>query len=131
VGLSTFHAGVLLFDSYYTYTVGDLLVPFTGPYQPFWVGIGTLSFYLLLLTSASFYARRRLGAKMWRRLHYLTFLAFAMVTAHGWAAGTGSTELRWLFLGSGNLVLFLTVYRILEAIPVNRKDVYALQYERK
>lgn len=130
VGLSAFHAIVLLFDSYYIYTVGDLLLPFTGPYRPLWVGVGTLSFYLLLLTSGSFYARRWIGAKAWRRLHYFTFLAFLMVTAHGWAAGTDSAQLRWLFIGSGSLVLFLTVYRILEAIPNSRKDIYALQYNK-
>lgn len=129
VGLSLFHAVVLLFDSYYIYTASDLLIPFTGPYRPLWVGVGTLSFYLLLLTSGSFYARRWIGAKAWRYLHYFTFLAFLMVTAHGWAAGTDSAQLRPLFVGSGSLVLFLTVYRMLDAMPVSRNDVYALQYK--
>jgi predicted ferric reductase len=121
VGLSAFHAIVLLFDGYYTYTIGNLLIPFTGPYKPLWVGVGGVSFYLLLLTSASFYARRWIGTKMWRRFHYLTFLAFLMVTLHGWMAGSDSSQLKWLFVGSGNLVLFLTLYRILDAMQATRR----------
>jgi len=116
IGLSIFHAAALLFDSYYTYTVADLLVPFTGPYAPLWVGVGTISFYLLLLVSASFYGRQWIGTHTWRRLHYLTFGAFIMVTLHGWMAGTDSAQLKPLYLIAGNLVLFLTCYRIIDGM---------------
>ncbi|MCB0105697.1 MAG: ferric reductase-like transmembrane domain-containing protein [Caldilineaceae bacterium] len=123
VGLSFFHAFVLLFDSYYTYTVANLLIPFTGPYAPLWVGIGTVNFYLLLLISASFYMRSRIGTKNWRRLHYLTFAAFLFVTLHGWMAGTDSTQLKPMYLVSGMLVLFLTIYRILDAIQHSHRQL--------
>lgn len=122
IGLSLFHAAVLLFDSYYTYTVANLLVPFTGPYAPIWVGVGTISFYLLLLVSASFYARRWIGTQTWRRLHYLTFAAFIMVTLHGWMAGTDSTQLKPLYLVAGNLVLFLTCYRMIDGIQKSHNN---------
>lgn len=112
VGLASFHAFVLLFDSYYTYTIGNLLMPFTGPYEPFLVGVGTIAFYLMLLLSASFYARKWLGAKRWRQLHYLTFASYLMVTLHGWLVGTDSAAFAWLYGGSTLLVLFLTLYRI-------------------
>lgn len=123
IGLSFFHAFFLLFDRYFTYSVANLLVPFTGPYQPFWVGMGTLSFYLALIISASFYIRHRIGTKTWRRFHYLTFALFFMVTAHGWMAGSDSTQLLPLYLVSGNLVLFLTFYRILDAIQSGRRKI--------
>ena len=123
VGLSFFHAFVLLFDSYYTYTVANLLIPFTGPYAPLWIGIGTVNFYLLLLISASFYMRSRIGTKNWRRLHYLTFAAFLFVTLHGWMAGTDSTQLKPMYLVSAMLVLFLTIYRILDAIQHSHRQL--------
>ena len=44
-----FHALVLLFDSYYTYTLSDLTIPFIGPYRPVWVGLGIVGFYLMVL----------------------------------------------------------------------------------
>lgn len=137
IGLSCFHAIVLLFDNYYTYTITILTVPFTGPYRPLWVGVGTIGFYLLLITSASFYARRWIGAKGWRRLHYVTFLAFFMVTLHGWQAGTDSAQLQWVYLGSSGLVLFLTFYRIIDALQQSRQkrtqtktaELYTLQLQ--
>ncbi|MEM7533250.1 MAG: hypothetical protein AAF639_13800 [Chloroflexota bacterium] len=115
IGFTAFHAFVLLFDSYFTYTITDLLIPFTGPYSPFWVGIGTIGFYLMLLTSVSFYWRKTIGQKNWRKLHYLTFGVYIMGTLHGWMAGTDSSTLGPLYLFSGLVVIFLTAYRVVDA----------------
>lgn len=115
IGISAFHALVLLFDSYYTYTVANLLIPFTGPYNPMWVGIGTIGFYIMLLTAVSFYVRKQIGQKNWRRLHYLTFVAYIMSTLHGYMAGTDTSLLMPVYIGSGLATLFLTLYRILTA----------------
>ena len=122
IGLSLFHAGVLLFDKYFTYTLTNLLVPFTGPYQPGWVGLGIISLYLLTLISASFSWRKWLGNKNWRRLHYLSFGAYIMVTIHGVMAGTdsGNFGMYLVYAGSGIAVFFLTIYRILTAAPAKR-----------
>jgi len=59
-------------------------------------------------------ARRRIGQRAWRALHYLTFLAFAGSTVHGIAAGTDSSAgwAQWLYLGSMTVVAFLLTYRI-------------------
>jgi len=115
VALSGFHAFVLLFDGYYAYRLLDLLLPFAGPYRPVWVGLGIAGFYLVLLTSASFSWRKRLGHHWWRRLHLLTFVAYILVTVHGLAAGTDSDDpgMMLLYAASGLLVLFLTNYRLL------------------
>jgi sulfoxide reductase heme-binding subunit YedZ len=55
------HMAALLFDNYFTYTLGDLLVPFIGPYEPGWVGLGVIGFYLMLLTTISFYFRKQIA----------------------------------------------------------------------
>ncbi len=113
--LTSLHALVLLVDGYYTYTATNLLVPFTGPYKPGWVGLGIISFYLMVLTSLSFYMRKRIGQKMWRRLHYLTFATYLLATIHGVQAGTdsGNLGMQLIYWGSGLLVLFLINYRII------------------
>ena len=116
IGLSLFHGFVLLYDTYYTYRIADILIPFMGPYQPLWVGVGTLAMYIMLLTSATFYLRSWVGHKNWRKLHYLTFVAFAFATVHGWMAGTDATQLGLMYTISGFSVIFLTIYRILDAI---------------
>lgn len=120
VGVAGFHAFALLFDHYYQYTLLDLLFGFAGPYRPFWVGLGSLAFYAAFLISLSFSLRGWIGAKLWRRLHYLTFPLYGMVTLHGIMAGSDSANpgMQGLYLGSVGLVLFLTLFRILSlAIP--------------
>lgn len=123
-GMAAFHAAVLLFDGYYHYTVADLLVPFVGPYRPVVVGLGIISLYGLFLVSASFAARKWIGHKTWRRLHYLTFVFYVLVTAHGLLAGTDSsqTNIQILYVGSVLVVLFLTNYRILSAARPHRSS---------
>ena len=115
LGLTVLHALALLFDNYYTFTVGNLLIPFTGPYSPLWVGLGIIGFYLMLLTTLSFYVRKQIGQKNWRRLHYATFGAYLLTTVHGLMAGTDAALLGGMFGVSAFSVIFLTIYRILAA----------------
>ncbi len=115
--LAGLHAIALLFDNYYTYSLADLTIPFIGPYRPVWVGLGIIGLYIMLATSLSFNFRKQIGQKRWRQLHYLTFIAFVVVTVHGILAGTdsGNGGLRLVYWGSGLLVLFLTNYRLVTA----------------
>ncbi len=115
VALTGVHALSLLFDSYYTYSLADLTIPFIGPYRPGWVGLGILSLYVMVIASLSFNFRKQLGQKRWRQLHYLTFAVYVAATVHGVMAGTdsGKPGMQLLYWGSGLLVLFLTNYRLL------------------
>lgn len=118
LGLAMVHAAVLMIDTSVPYTPLEVLVPFAGPYEPFWVGIGQLSLYLTAIVMLSFYARKRIGQKRWRTLHYVTFLAFLGATFHGLMAGTDSSA-PWAFgmyLAAATTVVFLTVYRMVLAI---------------
>ncbi len=107
------HALALLGDSFYSYSLADLTVPFVGPYRPIWVGLGIVSFYLVIITSISFYFRKQMGKKLWRQLHYATFVAYVLVTVHGIVAGTdtGNFGMQVLYWTSAMMVLFLTIYR--------------------
>ena len=115
VAFTGMHALALLFDNYFTYTLSDLTIPFIGPYRPGWVGLGIITFYLMLLTSLSFNFRKQIGQKRWRQLHYLTFAVYVMATVHGVAAGSDSSKpgMFILYLGTGLLVFFLANYRLL------------------
>ena len=86
--LSLAHALLLLFDDYFTYTLADIFVPFTGPYRPAMVGLGTLAFWTIVVVSLSFPLKKRIGHKTWKYLHYTSYLAFSMVSLHGLFAGT-------------------------------------------
>lgn len=103
--LGLIHALLLLFDDYFTYTLGDLFIPFTGPYRPDVVGLGTLAFWMIVVVTLSFPFKKRLGHKVWKRLHYVSYAAFLMISVHGLLAGTEGTKLGLRLLVGGGLLL--------------------------
>jgi predicted ferric reductase len=118
LGLGLVHAALLTLDRTVPFHMDELLIPFQGPYRPLWVGLGQLALYLTIVVVASFSVRRRIGQRRWRALHYLTFLVFAAVTAHGLMAGSDASApwALWGYVGTGATVAFLTAYRIVVAM---------------
>lgn len=110
------HAVVLLGDGYINMGLLPLLVPFTAPVQPFWVGLGVIALYLSLLLSLSFYVRKHIGQKNFRAFHYLTYLAYILVTLHGLGSGTDSRSLLVLYVLSAGAVINLTFWRTAKAL---------------
>jgi predicted ferric reductase len=117
VGLA--HAAPLLGDHYIGYTPVRLLIPFGGgTYRPLWVGLGQVAAYLLVGLWASSRLRLRIGQRWWRRIHFLSFLAFLLALLHGLLSGTDSGDggIRALYWLSGGSILWLTSYRLTVAL---------------
>jgi predicted ferric reductase len=123
--VALFHGLILTGDQYINFSVAQVFVPFSNPnYRPFWVGIGQLGFYLLAMVGLSFYLRRRLTPRVWRLLHYFSFLTYAFVLLHGITSGTDTSQ-SWAMAAywlTGGTVLFLTVYRISHSILTRLLD---------
>ena len=121
-----FHALIMLPDPYANYTVDDLLVPFRSHIMPEATAIGILSLYGLALVSLSFYLTKWIGQRMWRNIHYLTFLAYVAGVVHALWAGTDSDLLgvRYFYLASGVALVFFVFYRIL-AVRSQKKPAVA------
>ena len=120
IGLTLLHAILLLFSGFMDYTVLNLLVPFTGPFSPFWVGLGVIGMYLMILTTLTFYIRQRIGYRTFHIIHYLTYAGFVLSLLHSWFAGTDTPALEIMYMSTGLLVFFLTVYRVLTAVSSRR-----------
>ncbi|HEX5440445.1 MAG TPA: hypothetical protein VFW76_06145, partial [Ktedonobacterales bacterium] len=92
-------------------------------YRPVAVNIGIFAFYVMALTLISSWLRRLIPYQLWRAIHYLSFLTFALVTIHGWLAGSDTNEpwLRALYVGGALAVAFLVLMRIF-ARPGVRKQ---------
>ena len=111
------HGGILLADGYARFDLIDLVVPFASSRWPVAVGIGVLAGYLVLLVHLSFGLRKRIGTATWRRLHYLSFVAFVLVTVHALAAGTDRAN-PWfasIYAGVAVMVVALLGIRIKRA----------------
>ncbi len=108
------HVAALLGDTFIGFSAVQLLVPFASPYEAVWTGVGQVMAYLLLVILISFPARRLIGYRAWRTLHYLTFVAYLGALAHGIFTGTDSRQL-WaqaVYLCTAGVVAALLLYRI-------------------
>lgn len=116
--LSIAHALLLLFDSYYTYTIQNIVIPFTGPYRPFAVGLGIIALWLTLLITVSFSLRRLIGHRQWLWLHYTSYGAFALITVHAMLAGTDATQsgVRIILFVFGAAVFALFAVRVVKGM---------------
>jgi sulfoxide reductase heme-binding subunit YedZ len=109
------HGITLLGDSWLNPGFKGLLVPFAMEYKPFFTGLGIISGYLAALLGLSFYARRRIGAKRWRKLHRLTVLVYLLGVVHTLGAGTDASApwMRAVLLATGTPIVFLFLLRLL------------------
>lgn len=73
----------------------DALVPFIGPYEPLWVGLGTLALDAVVLVVVTSLLRDRLDHRRWRLLHLLSYLAWAASVVHAIGIGTDATSTVW------------------------------------
>jgi sulfoxide reductase heme-binding subunit YedZ len=88
------HITTAVADSFASIRITDVLVPFIGVYRPFWLGLGTLAFDLILALVITSLLRERLGFRAWRAVHWAAYAAWPLALVHG--LGTGSdTRVRW------------------------------------
>ena len=90
-----------------------ILVPFSMGYRPVFTGLGILAGYLAALLGLTFYARRRIGARLWRTAHRATVVVYLLGLVHVLGAGTdaGSTWLRAFMLATGIPIALLFLRR--------------------
>jgi sulfoxide reductase heme-binding subunit YedZ len=109
------HILAVLADSYVHFSLLDVLVPLTSDWHPLAVAWGILGLYLLLAVELTSLARTRLPRRLWRRVHYASFVVFAATTVHGLTAGSDarSPALLLAYLAASALVTGLTASRFL------------------
>jgi sulfoxide reductase heme-binding subunit YedZ len=82
------HALAVLADPTLHFGLPAVLVPLAAPWKPVGVAAGIVAGWLTLVLALSFKAKRRLGHRAWRLLHYASFGAFALFLGHALAVGT-------------------------------------------
>ena len=108
LGAVAVHGLLLLPDGWLHPGLLQLLVPFTLDYRPLWTGLGILAAYGAAGLSLTYYARRRLGAKRWRKAHRLIPIAWALAAGHVIGSGTDVVSL-WLQIVLAATIAAVTV----------------------
>ena len=121
------HMAALVADSYVEFGWVDLLVPFGSAYETNAVAWGVIGFWFLVAVELSSLLRRRIRASVWRWIHRSSWGLFVLVTVHGLQIGTDVRHpaYRWLAIGSIQLVLFLTIVRIIAGRRARQRPTVA------
>jgi len=115
LGAIAVHGLALLGDPWLRPGLKGLTIPFVMSYRPLFTGLGILAGYLAALLGLSFYARRRIGVKLWRRLHRATVLVWVLGVIHTLGAGSDAATqwLRAFVLLPAIPIVYLTLLRTL------------------
>jgi predicted ferric reductase len=114
LGFTVVHVLTTVLDSFVSIPLPDAFVPFISSYRPIWVGLGAISFDLMLALVITSLMRARLGLRSWRLVHWSAYLCWPVAVLHGLGTGT-DTRMRWvLVLTAGCVVAVagLTLWRL-------------------
>jgi predicted ferric reductase len=113
------HLLSILFDSYVHFSLWNLLLPLGEPYKEPWTSLGVLAMYGMVVVLFSTWLRRRISYRLWRTIHYVSLVAFALATAHGIFTGSDVDEpwMRAVYGASAAIVAFLVLVRLFAGAP--------------
>lgn len=99
--LTGVHAVTAVVDSFVDIRWWQAFVPFGSAYEPLWLGLGALSFDLMLVVALTSALRRRLGHTAWHRVHLAGYAAWPIAFVHAAGIGTDAPAswARWLAAG--------------------------------
>jgi len=115
------HILTAVLDSFAPIGLLEAFVPFVGSYRPFWLGLGAISFDMIIAVIITSLLRQRMGYGSWRAVHWLTYASWPIALLHGF--GTGSdvkgTWLLALSILCAAAVAAAVATRVLSGWPAN------------
>jgi sulfoxide reductase heme-binding subunit YedZ len=82
------HIVTAVVDPYTNLGWAAAFIPFSSYYRTLWLGLGVISFELLLAIIVTSLVRGFIGHRAWRVIHWLTYAAWPVGVAHGMGTGT-------------------------------------------
>lgn len=113
------HGITLLGDPFLHPTLKEIVVPFTISFKSFYVGLGIIGGWIAAILGLTYYVRKRIGPRLWRKLHRATILVWVLGVIHTLGSGTDREEL-WLrgtMVVMGIVIVFLFLRRTVPGDP--------------
>jgi sulfoxide reductase heme-binding subunit YedZ len=112
------HGITLLGDPWLHPGIAGVTVPFAMSFRTVFTGLGVIAGYSAALLGLSFYIRKRVGPKLWRKAHRATVVVYALGLVHALGAGTDASAVwfRWWVMLTAPLIGGLFVYRVLSEV---------------
>ena len=112
------HLVTLWADSFVDFGPRELLVPGASEWRTEAIAWGIVGAYLMVAVEVSSLLRSRVGARLWRAIHLLSFAAMVAGTYHAWLAGSDvENPVTWAIAGIGSVLVLGLV-----SLRLQRKD---------
>jgi predicted ferric reductase len=118
------HVAALMLDSYVTFTILDIAIPFHSDYVKYPslgripIAFGVLSLYTLFAVQLTSLYRKNMSTKAWKTIHYSSYLLVLLVSAHAGWTGTDITSL--IYRTIGIVLIVLTIVAVIVRLTVTR-----------
>jgi DMSO/TMAO reductase YedYZ heme-binding membrane subunit len=76
------HVLSAVLDGYVDIPIVSAVVPFASPYERFWLGLGAVSFDLLLAAGVTSLLRRHMSRRGWRAVHLASYACWPIAWVH-------------------------------------------------
>jgi sulfoxide reductase heme-binding subunit YedZ len=108
------HVVTAAVDPYSHLGLAAVVVPFGSYYRTFWLGLGTITFELMLAVIATSLVRGVIGVRVWRAVHWVSYAMWPLAIVHGIGTGTDSFSLALLAItvSCAAIVVAAAAYRL-------------------
>lgn len=122
------HMATLILDEWVSFTVADVLVPFSNEFKPWPVALGIFAFWLVILVQVTALGARWLPDWLWKGIHLSSYASIALVALHSGLVGTDVGK-PWYTVLSLILIITLTLAALLRLIIAGRAKPVRQQTE--
>jgi hypothetical protein len=91
IAVLVIHIATSVLDGFAPISGLAAVIPLASSYRPLWLGLGALSFDLLLALVITSLVRRRLGYRAWRAVHWIAYASWPIAVLHGLGTGTDAS----------------------------------------
>jgi sulfoxide reductase heme-binding subunit YedZ len=79
------HPSLLLFDASTKFTWIDIMFPINAPHQKFWVCLGAIALFavLLVMITSQKSIKKRMSFRAWKNIHLVSYLTACLFLVHG------------------------------------------------
>ena len=108
------HVLTAVLDTYVSIPLVSAVVPFDSGYERLWLGLGAISFDLMLAMIITSLIRGRLNRILWRAIHLLAYLCWPVAFAHSIGSSKDLQHgwLLYLAVGCAVVVVAATGWRL-------------------
>lgn len=120
LGLVAVHVMTTVLDGFAPINLVNAVIPFTGRYRTFWLGLGAVALDLVLALVITSLMRRRLSRRAWRVIHWTAYACWPIALLHGLGMGTDPKTAWMLTLTGACLVAVLVAvcFRLAGAVAM-------------